>query len=95
MHSVSDLTTFARKTKGDVPPPLVVRVLSPAIESTSSKISGADSLHPPGRIHHCSWQQDVSLRMFLPNYLVIHNTTMRTGWPTGVAPQDGLRHVHF
>ena len=27
MHSVSDLTTFARRTKGDVPPSLVVRLL--------------------------------------------------------------------
>jgi hypothetical protein len=25
MHSVSDLTTFSRKTSGDVPPKLVVR----------------------------------------------------------------------
>lgn len=27
MHSVSDLTTFSRKTSGDVPPKLVVRIV--------------------------------------------------------------------
>jgi hypothetical protein len=28
MHSVSDLTTFSRKTSGDVPPKLVVRIIA-------------------------------------------------------------------
>jgi len=28
MHSVSDLTTFSRKTAGDVPPKLVVRIIA-------------------------------------------------------------------
>jgi leucine-zipper-like transcriptional regulator 1 len=28
MHSVSDLTTFSRKTSGDVPPKLVVRIIT-------------------------------------------------------------------
>ena len=29
MHSVSDLTTFSRKTSGEVPPKLVVRIIPP------------------------------------------------------------------
>lgn len=36
MHSVSDLTTFSRKTSGDVPPKLVVRIFAADARITPS-----------------------------------------------------------
>jgi len=36
MHSVSDLTTFSRKTSGDVPPKLIVRIFAADARITPS-----------------------------------------------------------
>jgi len=49
MHSVSDLTTFARKTLGDVPPRLVVRAVAVAYCSRAQAL--ALTLHQWLRVH--------------------------------------------
>lgn len=61
MHSVSDLTTSARKTTGDVPPKLVVRPPCPALPLHTD----ADADSHPGRIDDRRRRQDVPLRASL------------------------------
>jgi hypothetical protein len=56
MHSISDLTTFCRKTTGDVPPKLVV---SPSLPFTMCDES---IFHALGIIDDSCGLQDVSLR---------------------------------
>jgi hypothetical protein len=58
MHSVSDLTTFSRKTSGDVPPKLVVRIIASAPCVTPS----ISHLCFTGRIDHRGRRQGLSLR---------------------------------
>jgi hypothetical protein len=47
MHSVSDLTTFSRKTSGDVPPKLVVRTLTADVASLLPFSFLLCRVHPP------------------------------------------------
>lgn len=54
LHSIYDLTTFCRKTTGDVPAKLVVRI------SVCHTRDGTDDF--TGRINHCCGIEDVSFR---------------------------------
>lgn len=60
MHSISDLTTFCRKTTGDVPPKLVVCIHS---------LSSFTVRHLfVGRVYHSRRIEDVSLRALLVGF---------------------------
>jgi hypothetical protein len=59
LHSIYDLTTFCRKTTGDVPAKLVVRVLLVFLTALQQSVL-------PGCIHHRRGLQDVPLRESAP-----------------------------
>ena len=61
MHSVSDLTTFARRTTGDVPPSLVVSTMT---RKRSMDLIADDGFRYvlPGGVYHRRRRQNVPFR---------------------------------
>ena len=87
VHSVSaELATVARKTRGAVPPKLVVSAFPGLIPvlSTDCRL---------GRVHDRRWGQDVSLcERLRPGPLVIpFDTHTNTGWSSRCRAAHALR----
>ena len=89
MHSISDLTTFCRKTSGDVPAKLVV---SASFSSFHSRLSRP---RVPGCVYHRCWFENVSICEPFPLPSPVALLTLPSGWASGYRTTHGFRPLYL